>query len=113
MKSSDNFYSGVDGNFELWVLLGSFARNVWNFSFDTFAKDFNRLFWIKITYLSATKYNVICFIFFSLSSTMGENISAEITSVATEENESILHGEINQPRGIQFPQAKGRSFQPV
>ena len=44
---------------------------------------------------------------------MGENISAEITSVATEENESILHGEINQPRGIQFPQAKGRSFQPV
>ena len=50
-------------------------------------------------------------IFFSLSSTVGENISAEITSVATEENESILHGEINQPRGIQFPQTKGRSFQ--
>ena len=44
---------------------------------------------------------------------MGENISAEITSVATEGNESILHGDINQPRGIQFPQAKGRSFQPV
>ena len=49
--------------------------------------------------------------FFSLSSTVGENISAEITSVATEENESIVHGEKNQPRGIQFPQTKGRSFQ--
>ena len=42
---------------------------------------------------------------------MDENISAEITSVAIEENESIFHGEINQPRGIQFPQTKGRSFQ--
>ena len=42
---------------------------------------------------------------------MGENISAEITSVATEENASIFHGEINQPREIQFPQTKGRSFQ--
>ena len=42
---------------------------------------------------------------------MDENISAEITSVAIEENASIFHGEINQPRGIQFPQTKGRSFQ--
>ena len=40
-------------------------------------------------------------IFFSLSSTVSENFSAEI----------ILRGEINQPRGIQFPQTKGRSFQ--
>ena len=41
---------------------------------------------------------------------MGENISAEIASVAAEENASIFHGEINQPRGIQFLQNKGRSF---
>ena len=54
---------------------------------------------------------MIFFIFFSSSSTVSENISAEITSVATEENVSIFHGEINQPRGIQFPQTKGRSFQ--
>ena len=51
-------------------------------------------------------YNVIFFIFLGSSSTVGENISAEIKSVATEENASILHGEINQPRGIQFPQTK-------
>ena len=108
IKSPDSLHSGVDGNFELWVLLGSFVRNVWNFSFHTFAKA---LCWIKITYLSATKYNVIFFRFFSLSSIVGENISAEITSVATEENESIFHGEINQPRGIQSPQTKGNSFQ--
>ena len=107
IKSPDSLYSSVDGNFELWVLLGSFVRNVWNFSFHTFAKA---LCWIKITYLSATKYNVIFFRFFSSSSIVGENI-AEITSVATEENESIFHGEINQPRGIQSPQAKGSSFQ--
>ena len=54
---------------------------------------------------------MIYFLFFSLSSTLDENISAEITSVAADENASILHGEINQPRGIQFPQTKGRSFQ--
>ena len=54
---------------------------------------------------------MIFFIFFSSSSTVGENISAEITSVATEENALIFHGEINQPREIQFPQTKGRSFQ--
>ena len=78
MKLPDNFYSSVDGNFELWVLLGSFTRNVWNFSFDTSAKDFNRLCWIKITCLSATKYNVIFFVFFSLLSTVGKIISAEI-----------------------------------
>ena len=75
MKLPDNFYSSVGGNFELWVLLGSFTRNVWNFSFDTFAKDFNCLCWIKITCLSATKYNVIFFIFFSLSSAVGKIIS--------------------------------------
>ena len=98
MKSPDTFYSDVDENFELWVLLGSFASNVWNFNFDTFAKDFKRLCWIKITYLWSNNYNVI---FFSLSSTVSENFSAEI----------ILRGEINQPRGIQFPQTKGRSFQ--
>ena len=54
---------------------------------------------------------MIYFLFFSSSSTLGEYISAEITSVATDENASIFHGEINQPRGIQFPQTKGRSFQ--
>ena len=54
---------------------------------------------------------MIFFTFFSLLSAVGENISAEIMSVATEENESIFHREINQPRGIQFPQIKGRSFQ--
>ena len=32
-------------------------------------------------------------------------------SVITEENASIFHGEINQPRGIKFPQTKRRSFQ--
>ena len=53
---------------------------------------------------------MIFFTFFSLLTTVGENISAEIMSVATEENESIFHREINQPRGIQFPQIKGRSF---
>ena len=54
---------------------------------------------------------MIFFIFFSSSSTVGENISAKVASVATEENASIFHGEINQRRDIQFPQTKGRSFQ--
>ena len=79
MKSPDNFYSGVDGNFELWVILGSFTHNVWDFSFDTFAKDFNCLCWIKITCLSATKYNVIFFYIFQFVECSGQNnISAEI-----------------------------------
>ena len=45
---------------------------------------------------------------------MGENVSAKITSVATEENTSIFRGEINQLRGIQssdYPQTKDRTFQ--
>ena len=54
---------------------------------------------------------MIFFIFFSSSSTVAENIPAEIASVAIEENASIFHGEINQLRGIHFPQTKGRSFQ--
>ena len=58
-----------------------------------------------------TKYNMIIFIFFSSSSTVDGNISAEITLVVTEENKSIFHGEINQPRGMQFRQSKGRFFQ--
>ena len=42
---------------------------------------------------------------------MSENITPKIVSVITEENASIFHGEINQPRDIQFPQTKGKSFQ--
>ena len=49
--------------------------------------------------------------FFSSPSTLDWNISAEITLVVTEENVSTFHGEINQPRGMQFPQTKGRFFQ--
>ena len=54
---------------------------------------------------------MIFFIFSSSSSTVTKNISPEIASVITEENVSIFHGETNQPRGMQFPQTKSRSFQ--
>ena len=42
---------------------------------------------------------------------MNENISAEIVLVVTDENASLSHGEINQPKGTQFFQTKGRYFQ--
>ena len=54
---------------------------------------------------------MILFIFFRSSSTVNENISAEIASVVIDENASLSHGEINQPRGTQFFQTKERSFQ--
>ena len=67
----------------------------------------------KKSYLSATKYIVIFFIFFKSPSTVlaSENISAEIASVVTKENASLSYVEINQPRAIQFPQTKERFFQ--
>ena len=49
--------------------------------------------------------------FFSSSSRVSENVSAEIESAVTEENASIFHGEINKPSGTEFPQTKGKSFQ--
>ena len=64
-----------------------------------------------MTYLSATKITVVLFIFFRLSSALSENISTQIASLVTGENESIFHGEINQLRCIQFPQTKCSSFQ--
>ena len=42
---------------------------------------------------------------------MNENISAEIALVVPDENASLSHGEINQPKGTQFFQTKGRYFQ--
>ena len=54
----------------------------------------------KKSYLSATIYIVIFFIFFKLPSTVlvSENISAEIASVVTKENGEINNGEIFLPR---------------